>query len=185
MTSPTVECWVAAQWSDPRNEAKGAMWIWGDLFKLIVGVRWMIGRAILSCDPNKWWRCKVSLNICSLFVAISDAVTDSSLIWGCSIFLACHQQSEADNTAAAVLWGHGNYICNIRILFSHHHLTACIPSSHDSWLLSVNIPHFAWVLWRVCSDLNVWNAIRHVNPSHRSLLLCFKSLLYNNIQGLP
>ena len=70
------------------------------LFKLIVGVRWMIG-AILSCDPNKWWRCKVSLNICSLYLLCSiwGAVIASSLIRGCKTFLACHGQSRADTPA--------------------------------------------------------------------------------------
>ena len=126
------------------------------LFKLIVGVRWMIG-AILSCDPNKWWRCKVSLNICSLYLLCSiwGAVIASSLIRGCKTFLACHGQSRADNTPA-VYWAHGNYRCKIRIPFSHHHLE-CIPSPFTTMTFTqsqiVNILNFTiCLMWQVCSD---------------------------------
>ena len=93
----------------------------------------MNDRAILYCDPNKWWRCKVSLNICSLHPVCCYLRCSHRLFINQRLqnIFSLSRAERADNTAA-VLWGHGNYKCKIRILFSHHHL-ACIPSS--SWLL--------------------------------------------------
>ena len=92
--TPIVGCWVAG-WMGWPEEARGAMWIRGDLFKLIVGVRWMIGRSyivILTNDGDA--RLASTFVLCTLFAAIWDAVTGSSLIRGCRTFLACHEQSE-------------------------------------------------------------------------------------------
>ena len=130
----TAECW-AAGWPE---EAKGAMRVWGGLFKLIVGVRWMIS-AIVSCDPNKWWRCKVSLNICSLYLlyAIWDAVTASSLVRGCRTFLACHETTQQLSTGVT-----GTTYARFASIFSSSSCLHTITMITFTQSQSVKILHF-------------------------------------------
>ena len=152
--------WMLSGWGWPNGltrGSKGAMWIRGDLFKLIVGVRWMIGRSylvILTNDGDA--RLASTFVLCTLFAAIWDAVTSSSLIRGCSIFLACHEQSgQTTQQLSSGVTGTTNarfasYFLIIILPAYHHH--------HDSFTQSqsVNIPHFASVFASCDGSVLIW-----------------------------
>ena len=179
------------------QEGWDVMRVWGDLFKLIVGVRWMI-----STEPI-WWgwqmmKCKVGAHICSLPTAAScsyiwDAVTVSSLLsisWGCGTFLPRHHHDRhhrQHRQHTPVCWAG---VTGIMMQYSH----PIFPPSLSPHLIFVQsqilllTPHIRFrfckysprrgivtiiaSLWRVC--LNVWRS-QHVRVT---------TVQDNNIPGL-
>lgn len=151
--------WMLSGWGRPNGltrGSKGAMWIRGDLFKLIVGVRWMIGRSylvILTNDGDA--RLASTFVLCPLFAAIWDAVTGSSLIRGCSTFLACHEQSRQHSSCP--LGSRELQMQDSHPIFSSssclHTIIIIVTLTRSQ---SVNIPHFASVFASFDGSVLIW-----------------------------